>query len=616
MAYDSKAKMVESEKSGPPSSQVHVPSAGEEDKPAVPAAPPAPLRATERSREVVPPEVNNDGVKLLDKDGGQDPRETTGLDSANGELNETGYIGNDGEAMMNLDLQSGQARADGYVGIDTYPHDDFTLVHDLNMGLPMVNDGEAQNVRWVNGIQYLDGDPKALLAEVHRVLATGGQFTYEGNEDLHPLLKDLPGLVLTDHEDNSDAVEKGAEPAYRQVFTRIETPDPATADDAEPRLDLSSALLKCFDEKFVEKADWDESKHTRNDHGQFGEGTPDPNNGGRGPDKRSSVGHAVLHDIKATDQNGKEYNFHGGKVSIHSVKNTPNGKMYIGTTDHKPGVPHIFHESQVASYHPKIKKSANRRVATVAVKVGNHLLMGKRRDNEKWTVPGGHANEGEDSLAAARRELMEETGIELTEEDVKPLGEMHKAADDLEIYPYQAELNERPTTSMIEDPDGEVYRWRWIDVSEGLPSEQAGSMHVPMERNVLIQRLGLKEKVNKCRVFKMDAQRRLVYGVVLIPDEVDSQGDYIGAEDIEKTAHMYLRKSRVIGSGHGKAIAAEPVESYISPVDFEGDGQYGPQVVKKGSWCLVVKVLDNQEWQKCIEGDYQGFSVGGFGVRE
>lgn len=116
-------------------------------------------------------------------------------------------------------------------------------------------------------------------------------------------------------------------------------------------------------------------------------------------------------------------------------------------------------------------------------------------------------------------------------------------------------------------------------------------------------------------IMKSDKCKQIVYGVVLEPDMIDAQDDFMTAEDIEEAAHKYLIDSRVVGSGHTKAVKAGVVESYIAPTDFEGDGQYGKQTVKKGSWVLGVKVFDPNEWQKVEEGEYQSFSVGGFGLR-
>lgn len=117
-------------------------------------------------------------------------------------------------------------------------------------------------------------------------------------------------------------------------------------------------------------------------------------------------------------------------------------------------------------------------------------------------------------------------------------------------------------------------------------------------------------------VLKMDTAQQIVYGVVLAPDEIDSQEDWMSAEDIEEAAHQYLIDSRVIGSDHTVGVYAIPVESYIAPMDLSLDGQYGPQMVKKGSWVLAVKIMDPAEWDKVVAGEYTGFSVGGKGHRE
>jgi hypothetical protein len=118
-----------------------------------------------------------------------------------------------------------------------------------------------------------------------------------------------------------------------------------------------------------------------------------------------------------------------------------------------------------------------------------------------------------------------------------------------------------------------------------------------------------------CPIVKADRYKQIVYCVVLAPDENDLQDDIMTAEDIEQTAHDYLLEARVIGSGHKEPIDAGVCECYIAPVDFETDGQFGPQKVKKGSWVIAIKVRDPKEWNKVLNGEYTGVSVGGMGER-
>lgn len=55
----------------------------------------------------------------------------------------------------------------------------------------------------------------------------------------------------------------------------------------------------------------------------------------------------------------------------------------------------------------------------------NLILHGKRKDSGKWIVPGGHVHAGEDIKEAAVRETKEETGLELSPDDLEYVGKKH-----------------------------------------------------------------------------------------------------------------------------------------------------------------------------------------------
>jgi 8-oxo-dGTP pyrophosphatase MutT (NUDIX family) len=132
-------------------------------------------------------------------------------------------------------------------------------------------------------------------------------------------------------------------------------------------------------------------------------------------------------------------------------------------------------------------------VACIGVIDGDKILMGKRRDNGKWTNPGGHLNPNEDPYDGAIRELKEETGIVAdslkfldSRTITKPNGEK------LKVYAYL--LKGKYKTSMKDDPDQEVHRWQYVPMNK-LPEP----LHVPKD-NVLFDALDI-EKTAKVRRF-------------------------------------------------------------------------------------------------------------------
>jgi len=53
------------------------------------------------------------------------------------------------------------------------------------------------------------------------------------------------------------------------------------------------------------------------------------------------------------------------------------------------------------------------------------------------------------------------------------------------------------------------------------------------------------------------------------------------------------------------------LESHLAPVAFALDGTQ----VRKGTWLLAVRGLDDTLWSKVKRGELTGFSIGGSAVR-
>lgn len=134
--------------------------------------------------------------------------------------------------------------------------------------------------------------------------------------------------------------------------------------------------------------------------------------------------------------------------------------------------------------------------------------------------------------------------------------------------------------------------------------------------NALNAVMGENTVVYEIPIAKIDKMKQVVLGEVLSPDEIDSQEDTMTAEEIEKAAYYWMEHHRTVGKRHVGVMKAVPVESYIAPQDLEFDGENGKTMVKKGTWLIAVKINDDSEWKKVLSGEYNAFSVGGFGVRD
>ena len=125
---------------------------------------------------------------------------------------------------------------------------------------------------------------------------------------------------------------------------------------------------------------------------------------------------------------------------------------------------------------------------------------------------------------------------------------------------------------------------------------------------------GVNKMIEGAKIYKAEGDERYVLGVVLEPDEIDSQSDTISAEDIRNAAHKFMQEYGNIGLQHQTFVNGKIkiLESYVAPVEFE----IGEQAVKAGTWLLALRVIDDSIWGAIKDGRLTGLSIGGTGVRK
>lgn len=138
--------------------------------------------------------------------------------------------------------------------------------------------------------------------------------------------------------------------------------------------------------------------------------------------------------------------------------------------------------NQVLSFLQRVLNIANQnpQIVTVGILNGSNILTGKRRDNGLQVSPGGHMDQGETPEQAAIREVMEESGIEISESNLEKISTKTitspRTGKDFILHAYLAKVDhESPTTK--NDPDKEITEWKWVKLDPATPELMPESRH-------------------------------------------------------------------------------------------------------------------------------------------
>ena len=83
----------------------------------------------------------------------------------------------------------------------------------------------------------------------------------------------------------------------------------------------------------------------------------------------------------------------------------------------------------------------------VLVTDGARLLLGHATRSPRWDIPKGLAEPGERPIAAARRELFEETGLDAPEGELRPVGGFaYRPGKDLALFAWVPAVMPEPAS--------------------------------------------------------------------------------------------------------------------------------------------------------------------------
>lgn len=132
-----------------------------------------------------------------------------------------------------------------------------------------------------------------------------------------------------------------------------------------------------------------------------------------------------------------------------------------------------------------------------------------------------------------------------------------------------------------------------------------------------LQKIAKASKSRAVRLLKQDEgdEERYVFGVVLVPDDVDAQGDIYDIKAVRDAAHGFMEffGGRIKLMHQGQPVEGVKVlETYLTKTEET----HGGETLPIGTWLMAVRVQSDELWAAVKAGEFTGFSIGGTAIRE
>jgi len=112
---------------------------------------------------------------------------------------------------------------------------------------------------------------------------------------------------------------------------------------------------------------------------------------------------------------------------------------------------------------------------------------------------------------------------------------------------------------------------------------------------------------------EVDDDRRIATGAVLVPNQIDSQGDYFEPGAVREIATDYMARLQrgAAGLKFMHAVGAGGKLSLVENRVLDSPERIGDTQRAAGTWVVSVKAHDPETWQAFKSGLFGGFSIGG-----